>query len=134
MLGAITGILGAVVPLIDKVIDKTVDDKSAAAKLKADLAATLVQNSHEINVAASDIVRSEAESEHKLTSQWRPITMLTFVFIVFHNHVITPYLKAFWDIDLVLPMPDQLWGLLELGIGGYIAARSAEKGIKIWKG
>lgn len=30
-------------------------------------------------------------------------------------------------------MPDHLWELLKIGIGGYIVSLGAEKGIGLWK-
>lgn len=63
------------------------------------------------------IVEAEAKSEHWLTSTWRPITMLTFLALVVCDQF---GLLAF-------RLADEAWVLLQLGIGGYVIGRSAEK-------
>ena len=77
---------------------------------------------------------AEASSEHWLASSWRPITMLVFVTIIANNYIIAPYLKSFGYEVPTLDIPPDMWGLLQLGIGGYIAGRSGEKMVKVWKG
>ena len=74
------------------------------------------------------IIQSEAKSEHWLTANWRPVTMMVFLALIvlrwigYTNEDITPeeYLKA--------------WDLLEMGIGGYIASRGIEKVVQTYKG
>lgn len=31
-------------------------------------------------------------------------------------------------------IPPDMWDLLKLGLGGYVLGRSAEKGVRAWKG
>lgn len=63
------------------------------------------------------IVEAEAKSEHWLTATWRPITMLTFLALVVCDQF------GF----LAFRLADEAWVLLQLGIGGYVIGRSAEK-------
>lgn len=84
--------------------------------------------------AAMQTIMTEAKSEHFLVAAWRPITMLTFVFIIANNYIIYPYLSLFWPDAPTLAIPPDMWDLLKLGLGGYVIGRSAEKGIKSWKG
>ena len=71
--------------------------------------------------AQRDVIVAEAQSESWITKSWRPLTMLTFVVLIL--------LIAFgWmDMEALAQVPDKLWTLLQLGIGGYIASRGAEK-------
>lgn len=81
-----------------------------------------------------NIIVAEAKSEHPLTSQWRPITMLTFVFIIANNYIIVPYMSALFGVDIPsLELTAEMWNLLTVGLGGYVAGRSAEKFAKNWK-
>ncbi|MEM3145993.1 MAG: 3TM-type holin [Candidatus Nitrosotenuis sp.] len=57
-----------------------------------------------------------------LQRNWRPLTMLVFVFVIAWNYIIAPL----FDRPL-LRLPDQLWTVFEIGFGGYIAGRSLEK-------
>ncbi len=80
------------------------------------------------------IIKAEAESEHPLTAQWRPITMLVFVAIIANNYLLYPYLSLFWGEAPILTLPDHMWELLKIGLGGYIVSRGVEKVVRDWKG
>jgi hypothetical protein len=69
--------------------------------------------------ARAAIVEAEAKSEHWLTATWRPITMLTFVALVVADQTGILYFR----------LADEAWLLLQLGIGGYVVGRSAEKAV-----
>jgi len=83
--------------------------------------------------ASSNIIVAEANSEHALTSQWRPITMLTFVAIIANNYLLYPYLSLLWEAAPLLPLPPDLWDLIKIGLGGYVVSRGIEKTAKEWK-
>ena len=59
--------------------------------------------------------------------------MLSFTAIIVNNYILNPWLSALFGIDVVMEIPESMWGLLKLGVGGYIVGRSAEKGIELWK-
>ena len=117
-------------PILDaglKIIEKIIPDPQAkqAAQLKL-IELEQAGDLKELD-AAMQVIVAEAKSEHSLTSQWRPITMLTFVAIVANNYLLYPYLSLLWEAAPLLPLPEDLWDLLKLGIGGYVVGRSAEK-------
>lgn len=68
---------------------------------------------------------SEADGHNWLKRNWRPITMLVFVYIIAHNYIFAPVFGI-----QSLPIPPDMWRLLEIGIGGYVVGRSAEKIVK----
>ena len=125
------------IPLIEaglRIIDKIIPDPEAKAEATRKLLE--IQQAGELAEveAAMNVVVAEAKSEHALTSQWRPITMLVFTAIVANNYIIAPYLMAMFGWNVMLEMPDQLWNLLSIGIGGYVVGRSSENANKNWKG
>ena len=63
------------------------------------------------------IIEAEAKSEHWLTAIWRPVTMLTFLALCVGDSLGL----------LSSPLRDEAWSLLQLGLGGYVVGRSAEK-------
>lgn len=73
------------------------------------------------------IIQTEAKSEHFLTANWRPITMLTFVALI--------VLRMFGLTDDTISEAEylKLWGLVELGLGGYVVSRGVEKAMKTYK-
>lgn len=129
--------IGALIPavsgLIGKAIDRAIPDKEQAAKLKAQIQSEANQLAHTELQGAVDIIKTEAGSEHKLTATWRPILMLVIVIIIANNYILAPYLAAMFGWSVSLELPEQLWNLITLGVGGYIGGRSVEKSIKTWR-
>lgn len=77
------------------------------------------------------IIEAEAKSEHWIVSSWRPLTMLTFTFIVANNYILVPYMNMFLITDIKpLELTQDMWELLKIGLGGYIVGRSVEKATK----
>lgn len=83
--------------------------------------------------ANMQVVVAEAKSEHWLTASWRPILMLTFTAVVANNLILAPYIGLMFGVNAALPMPPEVWELLQLGIGGYLAGRTIEKGLQTWR-
>ena len=108
-------------------LDKFFPDKDAANKAKIVLL-EMKQNGELSRLQTSaGIVTAEAKSEHWLAANWRPVTMLTFVFIIANNYIIYPYLALFFEEAPKLEIPPDMWALLKIGLGGYVVGRSAEK-------
>lgn len=131
----------ASVPLIGKIlesslgiVDQLIPDKDLASKIKAGITQAVEDNTHKLDMAGADNVKAEAQGESWLQRNWRPILMLTIVFIIFNNYVLVPYLALFTSKIVVLELPGGLWALLNVGVGGYVAGRSGEKIAQIWKG
>ncbi len=82
----------------------------------------------------ASVVIAEMKSGAWLAQNWRPITMLTFVAIIANNYILYPYLALFWNDAPVLEIPPDMWGLLKIGLGGYVVGRSVEKVAKVIKG
>ena len=69
----------------------------------------------------TEIILAEAKGNW-LQRSWRPILMLAFGFIVIYVKFLAPL------FDLKIPeLENEFWNLLQLGIGGYVIGRSAEK-------
>ena len=101
---------------------------------KAELLMKLQQAELATQQLQAKVISTEAGSSHWITSAWRPITMLVFVAIIANNYILVPYFKAFGLNIPDLTLNNEMWGLLKIGIGGYIVGRSAEKVIKNLKG
>ena len=101
-----------------EIIDKIIPDKDLAAKLKTQIL--------EMELKGSDPQRN-----------WRPHLMYTIMFILIWLVVVVPLLGVF-GIDIKVDealksVPTQIWTLLTVGSGGYIAGRTTEKLMKSWK-
>jgi len=143
------------IPIIGDLIGKVVDAGTSLfksyfppdltpeqkAKLEAGIQAYQLEMNRELNKYSktiieeqSKIIQSEANGEGWLQRNWRPITMLTFVFIIANNYILYPYITLFGGKAITLDIPPDMWGLLKLGLGGYVVGRSIEKSIKVYKG
>jgi hypothetical protein len=67
--------------------------------------------------AKKTIITAEAQSQSWIARNWRPITMLTFLgLVVLDSFGVLPFRLA-----------SEAWTLLQIGLGGYVVGRSAEK-------
>ena len=112
---------GSVIKEIGKVIDNlfTTDEERLEAKNK--IFQVIQEKELELQKMQTDIIIAEAKGNW-LQRSWRPILMLSFGFIVIYVKFLAP-LFGF----TIPPLENEFWNLLQLGIGGYVVGRSAEK-------
>tara|TARA_R110000772_G_scaffold3973_4_gene14102 strand:- start:214 stop:621 length:408 start_codon:yes stop_codon:yes gene_type:complete len=131
MLGAITAI-GPIAKMIGSIVDKAVPDKDLKEKLKHELNTQLINGDHEELIAKSKIIQAEANSKHWLTATWRPALMWICIIVIFNNYILAPFINLALGTSLELSIPEPMWNLLTIGVGGYIAGRSGEKIAQNW--
>ncbi len=131
MIGALLPVLA---PILGDVVKRVLpEDKDKAAEIERELNMQLMMNSASVEKAASDIILAEAKSEHYITSSWRPLLMLTITAIVAWNFLFAPLIELAVmlftgsEIPLAIELPEELWMLLTIGVGGYTLGRSGEK-------
>jgi len=127
------GAIGPIAKLIAKTVDKAVPDKDLKEKLKHEINTQLLTSGTDEMRAASKIILAEAQSGSWLTSSWRPALMWICIIVIFNNFILMPFANAIFGTSLILEIPDPMWNLLTIGIGGYIAGRSGEKIAQKWK-
>ena len=120
-LGEVMDPITAVLSIGGKLIDRLWPDPEQRAQ--AQLALMELAQKGELTelVERASIVKAEAQSDHWLAATWRPVLMLTFGALIVArwfgwaapNLTEAEYLK--------------LWSIVELGLGGYVIGRSAEK-------
>lgn len=123
----ISQVLGTVAGPVFEVIDQAVEDKDQAARLKNAVQQRLIDQQDTRLNARMKIILAEATGESWLQRNWRPLLMTVIVAIIANNYLLAPYLGAMFGVGLQLQLPEQLWDLMTLGVGGYIAGRSGEK-------
>ena len=117
----VSALIGSLIPVVGKVIERLVPDKDAQAKAQAEAVKLLMEHRHEIEQAAAQIIQTEAASRHWLAANWRPLLMLTF------GALIVARWMGWTAPNLSEAEYLKLWDIVELGIGGYVIGRSAEK-------
>ena len=116
----IAGVFKPAAELIDALHTSDDERLQAKARLLEVQAASMdkvLETESRMLEARAGIVQAEASSGHWLTATWRPITMLVFLALVVAD-----------ALD-ILPnrLSDEVWPLLQLGLGGYVVGRSVEK-------
>ena len=137
MIAALLPVLG---PIVGDVIKRVLpEDKDKRADIEREINMALLGNSAAIEQAAASVILAESKSEHWITATWRPILMLTITAIVGWNFLIAPLIELAVllstndQVPLSIPLPEQLWNLLMIGVGGYVVGRSGEKIAKTLK-
>jgi hypothetical protein len=132
-MGGLLKFLGGPIGSLVKEIGGVIDNLSTTSeeKLEAQRKLLELQRSFQTKVMEVDVqfaaeqakvIAAEVESGSYLARNWRPILMLTFTYIIAHNFVIAPLFSV-----ASVPVPEPMWELLKIGMGGYIFGRSAEK-------
>jgi hypothetical protein len=110
-------ILDTLLKSVGGVINNLVCSSQDKEKLKSELTTTILSHYDQVYNLQKEIIVSETRGNW-LQRSWRPIVMLAFAFVVL--------LGVFIEIPL-LNDNSPFWSLLELGMGGYVIGRSAEK-------
>lgn len=106
--------------------DKTVvaQAKAALEQLRENDNAKELDDEFQEQLAGLGVVKAEAQGESWLQRNWRPLTMLTFV------GLIVARMFGFTAPNLSPAEYLELWGLMKLGLGGYVVGRSTEKVVR----
>ena len=125
----ISGALGPISDLVDN-LTTTREEKDA---MKIELAKAQGALESDFHQAQASVIIAEATGASWMQRNHRPLTVLTFVFIVAWNFVFGPigsWLAALLGSPAVFPvleLPTGLWATISLGMGGYMALRTYEK-------
>jgi hypothetical protein len=121
---SILGIVGELFKPASKLIDDIHTSDEERLQLKNEFEALRIQTQSRVLEyetklmdAQTSIINSEANGKSWLQCNWRPITMLTFLVLVVFDCL--GWLK--------FRLATEAWSLLQIGLGGYVIGRSAEK-------
>lgn len=135
--GPIKGLIGEIGGVIDNVHTSEEERAAAKAKLRAletEATAQILAHAESLFRSQRDVLVAEITGESALQRNWRPLTALVFVFIIFNNYVIVPYVSAFGGAVPTLEIPNGMWALLTTMISGYVVSRGVEKVVKAKNG
>lgn len=114
-------ITGDIIKSVGGVIDNLFTSDEERIKAKNKVFDILKEKELELRKMQTEVIVTEAKGNW-LQRSWRPILMLGFGFIVMYNKFFAP---AFGLPNAELE--NEFWNLLQLGVGGYVIGRSAEK-------
>jgi hypothetical protein len=116
----IGGIFKPAADLIDNMHTSTEEKMSMSnqlEKIQNAMTSKVLDLDAQLLASKTAIITAEAKGQGFLQRNWRPVTMLTFLVLVVCDSF---GLLAF-------RLADEAWTLLQLGLGGYVIGRSAEK-------
>jgi hypothetical protein len=113
-------LIGPIAGALFKSIDKVIDNKGDAEKLKANIQQRIIAGELAELEGAAKIIQAEAQGGF-LQRNWRPMMMLVFAGLM----------VAHW-FGLTAPnipesVQNSLLNIIMIGIGGYTVGRSGEK-------
>ena len=112
---------GNVLKEIGNVIDNIFTNDEERLQAKNELTRIIQSKELELQKMQTEVIVAEANGNW-LQRSWRPILMLAFGFIVIYVKFIAPL------FGFTIPeLEEDFWNLLQIGIGGYVVGRSAEK-------
>lgn len=123
----ILGLISNAVKGIFGIVDKAITDKDKANELKTQIESKVLELADKLTEAQKEVILAEIKGSW-LQKNWRPLLMFTIILIIFNNYFFAPYCQAFLSSKFpIIELPDKMWTLLTIGVGGYVAGRSFEK-------
>ena len=119
-------------PIVGDLVKRLVPDSDKANEIEKEVKLALLEHTDSLEAMRGKIVLSEAQSSNWLTSAWRPMLMMVVVLIIACNYLLFPIVRIFYPEMITLELPQELWQLLTIGVGGYVVGRSGEKMVDKW--
>ena len=120
-------IAGPITAVISDFAKRAGIDKDLEARLQAELGAALANQISSSMAQQMQVLLAEINSQSWMARNWRPSLMFVFIAIIANNYMIAPLIHGFTGAAVVMPLPPEMWALMNIAIGGYIGLRGAEK-------
>ena len=124
-LGNIFGAVGGVIDELHTSEEEKLTLKNQFVQLQGNITLGVLEYQGALNAAQASIITAETKSQSWLTANWRPLTMVTFVFLIVARWL------GFTAENLTPELELELFSIIKIGIGGYIGGRSLEKVVKV---
>lgn len=126
----ITGLAKPIVDLVD-VLHTSEEEKLTIKQKMFELQVVLynkiLEYEGKLVDAQSKVIEAEATSESWLAANWRPLTMVVFVSLVVNRWTGLTVLFGIPQVMIPHDVEMELWSVIKIGLGGYVAGRSLEK-------
>jgi len=99
---------GEAIKGVTNLVGQFVEDKDKANELEAKIKQQLLSIEAGVVNAQKEVIVAEANSQSFIARNWRPIMMLTFVFIIANNYILFPYISLFGGTATTLEIPPDM--------------------------
>jgi len=123
----LASIAGPITAVISDFAKRAGIDKDLEARLQAELGAALANQISSSMAQQMQVLLAEINSQSWMARNWRPALMFVFIAIIANNYMLAPLIHGFTGAAVVMPLPSEMWSLMNIAIGGYIGLRGAEK-------
>ena len=127
IIGIVGDAIGKVTGLIDDLHtsgEEKLEAKGALLAIQAEVTTKVLDYEATLAKEQGATIRAEMASGSWLATSWRPILMLTFGAVIVYSTVAPAFGAPVVDMSGV---PDRMWSLMTVGVGGYVVGRTAEK-------
>lgn len=130
----IQSLIPILAPILSEVLKKVLPDSDKRDEIERETKLALLEHADSIEKVRGEIILAEASSTSWLTKTWRPLLMMVVVSIIAVNYLVFPLVAIAYPeiLNNLLELPDPLWNLLTIGVGGYVVGRSGEKMMDKW--
>lgn len=134
----LSAIFQPIADAVGGIVSEIVVDKDQRLQLEAALRTKLMDVWSTQVDAAQAVIVAEAQGESWMQRNWRPSLMFLIMFLLLFNGMIVPLIDTIWGVKLPIleaysAIPEKMWSLLQIGIGGYIVSRGGEKMVTTWR-
>lgn len=117
-------------PILD-IVRRVVPDSEEQARLEHQLRSAAMESDARFAEAQAKVVAQEAKG-NKLQRSWRPVLMYLLMGVLIWHMMFLPFIAFALGAELtqivgLSVVPDTVWTLLIVGMGGYIGGRTLEK-------
>ena len=134
-MGALITLIPMIMQLLGPALAKVLPDAGQREQVQAELNKAILENQAALNGAMADVMKGDAASESWLARNARPMVVVWGLVMITYVGVVAPLLGVQKEvIGALVATPDTLWNLISVGIGGFMLARTVEKGIGAFAG
>jgi len=123
--------LALLLPIIGEVLKRVLPDANARAEAQEQITSALAANESALLASMAEVMKADAASESWLTRSTRPIVVLWALAMVSFVGVVAPAIGIQDEVvQGIAGIPSELWTLVSVPIGVWMAGRSVEKVLK----
>lgn len=115
---------------VAEVLKRIIPDPVERERITAEVTKTLAENEKALLDAMSTTMAADAASEGWLARSARPLVVIWSMVLVTSVVIETAVFGSARIVTSLQAVPDFLWNLIIVGIGGYMLLRSVDKGVK----